>query len=69
MKLSRLLYIATILILGDPSISYADDNDFLIRTSVDMKYAFCDINSANRKFVGFYSPIFSLINGKFIPVI
>ncbi|MEX6039377.1 hypothetical protein [Providencia hangzhouensis] len=26
-------------------MSYADDNDFLIRTSVDMKYAFCDVKT------------------------
>lgn len=35
----------TILILGNMSMSYADDNDFLIRTSVDMKYAFCDVKT------------------------
>lgn len=45
MKLSNLLCMTTILILGSNPMSYADDNDFLIRTSVDMKYAFCDVKT------------------------
>ncbi len=45
MKLSSLLCMTTILMLGNNLMSYADDNDFLIRTSVDMKYAFCDIKT------------------------
>ncbi|WP_369311852.1 hypothetical protein [Providencia rettgeri] len=45
MKLSNLLCMTTILMLGNIPISYADDNDFLIRTSVDMKYAFCDVKT------------------------
>lgn len=31
--------------LAFSSLSYSDSNDFLIRTSVDMKYAFCDIKT------------------------
>lgn len=45
MKLSSLLCMTTILMLGNNPMSYADDKDFLIRTSVDMKYAFCDIKT------------------------
>lgn len=45
MKLNSLLCMTTILMLGNNPMSYADDNDFLIRTSVDMKYAFCDIKT------------------------
>lgn len=33
------------ILFGVSSMSYSNNNDFIIRTSVDMKYAFCDIKT------------------------
>lgn len=45
MLLKKIKFITLWILLGVSFMSYSDNSDFIIRTSVDMKYAFCDVKT------------------------